>query len=190
MRKILWIMWLTLSCSQSSCRERKDRLISATESSFSSMLSDTELSDSDWLSPESTAVRINNYKLMLSCKYNGRVVLITKTLHCCSAWRRCFCPDANCFASARELKSAAKGFCEMFWLLLPWSVISLEHILHQQLCFYSLQGKKCVNYTQHLISQDQGSQITKSSMLIAKGFHYMKGTLYLTAKLFPFLLFW
>lgn len=71
-------------------------------------------------------------KLMLSCKFNGRAVLITKTLHCCSAWCRCFWPDANCFASAREPKSAANGFLEMFWLLLPWSVISLEHVLHQQ----------------------------------------------------------
>lgn len=31
MRKILWIMWLMLSCSHSSRCERKERLISATE---------------------------------------------------------------------------------------------------------------------------------------------------------------
>lgn len=53
-RNIRWIMWLTLSCSHSSCLERKERLISATESSLSSTLSDTEFSDSDWLSPESS----------------------------------------------------------------------------------------------------------------------------------------
>lgn len=57
MRNIRWIMWLTLSCSHSSCRDRKERLISATESSFSSTLSDTEFSDSDWLSPESSTVK-------------------------------------------------------------------------------------------------------------------------------------
>lgn len=56
MRNIRWIMWLTLSCSHSSCRDRKERLISATESSLSSTLSDTEFSDSDWLSPESSTV--------------------------------------------------------------------------------------------------------------------------------------
>lgn len=56
-RKIRWIMWLTLSCSHSSCLERKERLISATESSLSSTLSETEFSDSDWLSPESTAIQ-------------------------------------------------------------------------------------------------------------------------------------
>lgn len=56
MRNIRWIMWLTLSCSHNSCRERNERLISATESSFSSTLSDTEFSDSDWLSPESSTV--------------------------------------------------------------------------------------------------------------------------------------
>lgn len=56
MRNIRWIMWLTLSCSHNSCRDRNDRLISATESSFSSTLSDTEFSDSDWLSPESSTV--------------------------------------------------------------------------------------------------------------------------------------
>lgn len=56
MRNIRWIMWLTLSCSHSSCLERKERLISATESSLSSTLSETEFSDSDWLSPESSTV--------------------------------------------------------------------------------------------------------------------------------------
>lgn len=56
MRNIRWIMWLTLSCSHSSCLDRKERLISATESSLSSTLSDTEFSDSDWLSPESSTV--------------------------------------------------------------------------------------------------------------------------------------
>lgn len=56
MRNIRWIMWLTLSCSHSSWRDRKERLISATESSLSSTLSDTEFSESDWLSPESSTV--------------------------------------------------------------------------------------------------------------------------------------
>lgn len=56
MRNIRWIMWLTLSCSHNSCRDLNERLISATESSFSSTLSDTEFSDSDWLSPESSTV--------------------------------------------------------------------------------------------------------------------------------------
>lgn len=36
-----------------------------------------------------------------------------------------FWSDANCLASASELKRAANGLQEMFWLLLPWSVISL-----------------------------------------------------------------
>ncbi|TNN75521.1 hypothetical protein EYF80_014333 [Liparis tanakae] len=39
---------------QSSCLDRKERLISATESSLSSTLSVTEFSDSDWLSSESS----------------------------------------------------------------------------------------------------------------------------------------
>lgn len=62
-RNILWIMWLTLSCSQSSCRDRKERLISATESSLSSTLSETEFSDSDWLSPESSAKTVETERL-------------------------------------------------------------------------------------------------------------------------------
>lgn len=61
-RKILWIMWLTLSCSQSSCRERKERLISATESSLSSMLSDTESSDSEVLSSNPSATTHTNHQ--------------------------------------------------------------------------------------------------------------------------------
>lgn len=68
---------------------------------------------------------------------------ITPYLHCCSAWHCCFWPDANCFASAREPKSAANGFCEMFWLLLPWSVISLEHVLHQQVLSQTAERKVC-----------------------------------------------
>lgn len=50
--------------------------------------------------------------------------------------------DANCLASASELKRAAKGLQEMFWLLLPWSVISLW------LSTYSIQDFHLPGWTQ------------------------------------------
>lgn len=73
MRNIRWIMWLTLSCSHSSCLERKERLISATESSLSSTLSDTEFSDSDWLSPESSTTIQDTMQLKHTRKKNTDV---------------------------------------------------------------------------------------------------------------------
>lgn len=150
MRNILWIMWLTLSCSHSSCRDRKERLISATESSLSSTLSDTEFSDSDWLSPESSTVTYTDTEGEYETMWiHLSQMLVWPTLKLCYTYVHFVCfsledcssseyshggsadcccgfwPDANCLASASELKRAAKGLQEMFWLLLPWSVISL-----------------------------------------------------------------
>lgn len=64
---------------------------------------------------------------------------------CCGFW-----PDANCLASASELKRAAKGLQEMFWLLLPWSVISLG------LNTYSIQDPSLEEqYRQRLRAMEQ-----------------------------------
>lgn len=80
MRNIRWIMWLTLSCSHSSCLERKERLISATESSLSSTLSDTEFSDSDWLSPESSTTIQDTMQLKHTRKKNTDVFFFSTNI--------------------------------------------------------------------------------------------------------------
>lgn len=104
MRNIRWIMWLTLSCSQSSCLERKERLISATESSLSSTLSDTEFSDSDWLSPESsTTIQDTLWLKQTREKKQTNTAFVSLTV-LTGLSRRCLC-----FLSRCKLLSVSHG---------------------------------------------------------------------------------
>lgn len=102
MRNIRWIMWLTLSCSHSSWRDRNERLISATESSLSSTLSDTEFSESDWLSPESSTV-IPDTRV----KYETMWINLSQTLVWPVLTRN---KRSQCFCNSEMM------FCTAFWL--------------------------------------------------------------------------
>lgn len=157
MRKILWIMWLTLSCSQSSCLERKDRLISATESSFSSMLSDTELSDSDWLSPESTAVGMNNcyYQINVLPQVQWQSSAYYQDLTLLLSLAALLLPGCKLFCVCERTEECCEG---VFWdvLIVIALVCHFPGARPPSTCvFTACREKKCVNYTQHLISQDQ-----------------------------------
>lgn len=49
----------------------------------------------------------------------------------------------------------------MFWLLLPWSVISLEHVLHQQVLNTSLREEECMWTSIHTSQEHLGHACIK-----------------------------
>lgn len=128
MRNIRWIMWLTLSCSHSSWRDRKERLISATESSLSSTLSDTEFSESDWLSPESSTVIVKQETMWLNlrqmfvwlivmfirrwCLSNTEMMYVSNFI-----WLTVFCrrADRSSYMVVRQTAVVVSGLMQTVW---------------------------------------------------------------------------